>query len=331
MTRYLLPLSVLSLLTIMGSALAQRPPVSLLLPVACEINEDCWVMNYVDMESDTEISRDFTCGGRSYDSHNGTDIAIRSMHEFEKGVDVKAAVGGFVFRAREGEKDAFKDQEEMDRIRQEEKGCGNGIIIDHGAGFLTQYCHLKNGSLQVQKGDKVRAGQKIAQVGLSGVSEHPHLHFSVIYDGKMIDPFTGNVNGGGCNLESELSVWSSPEMLYTPFSLYDGGFTAQEPDFTQISQGQRGESPKKDSDVLIFWGVYFGAKPEDLIEINIIDPKGNILAERSLTQDHLKARQYYFVGQKKPEGGWMKGTYKAEIKVSRGENVQTLQKALDIF
>ena len=48
---------------------------------------------------------------------------------------------------------------------------------------------MANGSLQVKPGDLVRAGQPLGHVGLSGLTEYPHLHFTIRHQGKIADPF----------------------------------------------------------------------------------------------------------------------------------------------
>jgi hypothetical protein len=54
---------------------------------------------------------------------------------------------------------------------------GNTIVIDHGNGEFSMYAHLKRGSVKVKAGDEVKPGQLIAQVGNSGNSPVPHLHY----------------------------------------------------------------------------------------------------------------------------------------------------------
>lgn len=57
---------------------------------------------------------------------------------------------------------------------------GNHVVIDHGDGTFSAYAHLKRGSVAVRPGDRVGAGQKIGQVGNSGNSSEPHLHFQLM-------------------------------------------------------------------------------------------------------------------------------------------------------
>jgi murein DD-endopeptidase MepM/ murein hydrolase activator NlpD len=56
---------------------------------------------------------------------------------------------------------------------------GDGLIIDHGNGEFSVYAHLKPGSVTLNSGDLVRAGQTIGRLGSSGNSTEPHLHFQV--------------------------------------------------------------------------------------------------------------------------------------------------------
>lgn len=56
---------------------------------------------------------------------------------------------------------------------------GNDVLIEHPNGYWSYYCHLKHDSVKVASGDQVFAGEKIAEVGNSGDSRIPHLHFQI--------------------------------------------------------------------------------------------------------------------------------------------------------
>src|SRR6266540_2282394 len=69
------------------------------LPLVCRLGETCWVANYVDVDP-TEAARDFRCKGRTYNTHDGTDFAIRDRGVMEQGVPVVASAPGIVRRVR---------------------------------------------------------------------------------------------------------------------------------------------------------------------------------------------------------------------------------------
>ena len=95
------------------------------------------------------------------------------MHE---GLDIAAPVGRPVRASKAGV-----------AVRVEaQSGYGNLVIIDHGAGETTRYAHLSR--FLVAPGQPVAAGQVIAEVGNTGRSTGPHLHFSLVEGKEYVDP-----------------------------------------------------------------------------------------------------------------------------------------------
>lgn len=71
-------------------------------------------------------------------------------------------------------------------VKRSGKGPGNVIEIGHDGGYRTLYAHLQD--IVVRKGERVKAGRKIANVGMSGNSFAPHLHYEVHRDSLVLDP-----------------------------------------------------------------------------------------------------------------------------------------------
>jgi len=63
---------------------------------------------------------------------------------------------------------------------------GNFILIDHGQGLNSSYLHLSR--TFVKEGEFVKKGEKVGEIGTTGRSTGPHLHWSVQWFGKRIDP-----------------------------------------------------------------------------------------------------------------------------------------------
>ncbi len=66
------------------------------------------------------------------------------------------------------------------------RGYGIQVLVDHGFGYVTRYAHL-NKAL-VEPGQRVKRGEIIGELGNTGRSTGPHLHYEVIYRGIHVDP-----------------------------------------------------------------------------------------------------------------------------------------------
>lgn len=116
-----------------------------------------------------EITTEFGCirytnGDSTPSRHGGIDIAAKT------GTDVLAANNGRVLFA------------ECIQL------TGNTVIIEHGYGLKSFYYHMD--SLAVSVGDTVRKGDKIGEVGTTGYSSGPHLHFAMAVNNVFVNPWT---------------------------------------------------------------------------------------------------------------------------------------------
>ena len=122
---------------------------------------------------------------------DGTTVTVFSMTELlydetmgdwrtHNGLDIQAAEGDAVKTAADGMVVEVTDDELM----------GTTVIIEHAGGYTTQYSSLQE-EPPVGKGQTVSAGDIIGYVGATAAAEStmgPHLHFSVLKDGEIVDP-----------------------------------------------------------------------------------------------------------------------------------------------
>lgn len=100
--------------------------------------------------------------GEARAPHSGLDVAV------PRGTPVKAAAEGNVLAVD----DYFFN--------------GKTVFVDHGNGLLSMYCHLER--IDVRAGEAVDRGQPLGLSGMTGRASGPHLHWSVVLNGAMVDP-----------------------------------------------------------------------------------------------------------------------------------------------
>ncbi len=69
-----------------------------------------------------------------------------------------------------------------------ESGYGNRVEIQHANGYITTYNHLSGFARGINEGIRVRQGQVIGFLGMTGLATGPHLHYEVIVNGNFVDP-----------------------------------------------------------------------------------------------------------------------------------------------
>ncbi|MBA2539819.1 MAG: M23 family metallopeptidase [Deltaproteobacteria bacterium] len=108
---------------------------------------------------------------------------INKRRKFHSGADIRGKHGTPVMAAGAG----------TVICAESKTGYGNVVFVDHGNGLVTRYAHLRK--IEVKQGAIVTAGQRIGQVGSSGRTTGPHLHFEVRIDGAPVDPVTALLVG----------------------------------------------------------------------------------------------------------------------------------------
>ena len=99
--------------------------------------------------------------------------------KFHSGVDMPGRIGDPIYATGDG----VVEYIEINRSRY---GYGTQVLINHGFGYKTRYAHLNK--VHVKKGDTISRGQLIADLGNTGISQAPHLHYEVIYKRSHVNP-----------------------------------------------------------------------------------------------------------------------------------------------
>jgi len=291
--------------------------ISLRLPVACEVGKTCFIQHYVDRDP-SPAAQDYQCGSLTYEGHTGTDIRIPTMAAQKAGVNVLAAADGKVLRVRDGVEDASiagRDRAGVDNVE-----CGNGVVVDHGGGWETQYCHMARASLAVKPGDTVKAGDALGRVGLSGLTEFPHLHFTLRKDGQVVDPFAFGAEAKSCG--GGTSLWDAATktaFAYRAGSVLNKGFAPGPVTMPAVESGETEAAvPNTRSPALVAYVRAIGLKGGDAQVLTLADPDGKLLAENKPPPlDRDKAQWMLFSGVKSPPGGFRPGLYRATYTVLR--------------
>lgn len=98
----------------------------------------------------------------------------------------KAGHKGVDLASRTGNKIQIKAEGKVTRVQYSNRGYGNNVIVDHGNGFITKYAHLHK--IYVKKGDYLKINDIIGEVGNTGRSTGPHLHYEILYQNRPVDP-----------------------------------------------------------------------------------------------------------------------------------------------
>lgn len=316
MFRRLLPVlsSVLVPALVAAAPAFAREPM-LAIPLHCRLGEDCFILNYMDSDPGPGAA-DFTCGPRSYDGHKGTDFAVPSFAAMEAGVAVRPAAPGVVTALRDGMADIGADATPPEALAGQE--CGNGVVISHGDGWETQYCHLKRGSIAVQRGQRVSLATVLGEVGFSGRTQFPHVHLSVRHAGVPVDPFnTDQILDCGADDGPEDDLWN--EIIpYDPGAIVSLGMADRVPEFEALKAGDwQDDSLSVRADALVGWGLIAGARAGDRVEIGITRPDGSALVRAAPEIERTQAMLFRAAGKRRPDEGWPLGDYTLAVRLVR--------------
>lgn len=297
---------------------AEHPVLS--LPIVCEPGKTCFIQSYVDHDPGEGVA-DFACGSATYNAHKGTDFRILSAARVAESVAVVASAEGTVKGVREGVEDyLIKDGEEA-RVANRE--CGNGVVLDHGNGWETQYCHMRRGSVRVAKGQSVKRGDRLGDVGYSGLTQFAHVHFELRRGSEVIDPFSGTAKDSVCekNPAAQPGFWdgdAAKAFVISAGDIITAGFAGEAPDEDALEVSDTNVSKlSAQSPALLLYARFINLRAGDRIRFTVNGPQG--FAEET-TSDPLgrnKAGYFGFFGKRRKEAAWPGGRYEGRIEVLR--------------
>ena len=318
----------MAIFSFVNNVQADSKSLILSLPIDCLPNYTCFIQNYVDIDP-TKQARDYACSSSTYDGHKGVDFRLLSTKASSDGVNVLAAAAGVIKARRDGLVDRLIIDINDPSIQNQE--CGNGVVIEHGNGWETQYCHMRQGSVLSKIGDRVTQGQVIGKVGYSGLAQFAHLHISVRHDGKIIDPFTATGVDNSCNASPNIKagLWDNSVrevFIYKNGALIESGFATTPVKSVDLEAGNKPAIPTSISaSAIVIYARFINLKKGDKISFEIIGPAGEIISNTTKPLQRNKAQYVAYSGKKQPKESWQQGVYKAQIKLIR-ENEIIMQK-----
>jgi Peptidase family M23 len=288
------------------------------LPVACKLGTECFIQNFVDHDPGSNF-KDYHCGFLSYDGHRGTDFRVVDEMAMARGVPVVAAAPGVVLAVRDGEPDIPVSQRGQSNLAG--KDAGNGVVIDHGDGWQTQYSHLRKGSVIVRKGEQVHTGQTLGMIGESGNAEFPHVDFSVRLQGRSIDPFQPDSAARCVTAMPPDALWSEnakAELNYIPTAFLQVGFADHVPNRLEAQTGRLSEwRLSREASALVLWTQVMGGRDGDRVHFDIQGPNGKLLLSSEQMIRGNKAVWVAGVGKRRAIDGWSSGRYSGNVRLMR--------------
>ncbi|HEX5655238.1 MAG TPA: M23 family metallopeptidase [Chitinophagaceae bacterium] len=280
------------------------------------------IVNYWDLTSGS-AETDWQCGSRTYNGHNGTDIALWPFWWRMKDNDnvfAAAAAPGVVIDVVQG----FGDENcELSSFPT------NIVSLLHSDSSISHYLHLKANSALVNENDIVSEGQPLAVIGSSGRSTYPHLHFQVEdKNNNSIEPFKNPVSPD-CNTLNSDTWWKNQKPYWEPqvnrIATHSGRPSLWGPDdtdadyFCRNNENARLKNNFSAGDSLYAYIYFHDMQSNDDYDLEIIAPNGSVRYSNSRTNSGAAfSFGYYFEPFKIPAnaetGTWqLRVTYRAKL------------------
>jgi hypothetical protein len=116
---------------------------------------------------------------------------------------------------------------------------------------------------------------------LSGLTQFPHLHFTVRYHGRIVDPFAYEPSPGACGSGTSLWREPSPGLAYRPRRLLNAGFASGPVSMTAIESGALKVPPGRGAPALVAFVRAIGLQTGDIQRLQIVGPDRALLADHA--------------------------------------------------
>jgi len=287
-------------------------------PLTCNPGVNCFILSYPDMDSAPDSAKDYTCGPSANDGDGSLRIGVASVETLRSGINVLATRDGKVLEIANDVPDLVIASKKD--LKRGASLCGNAVILDHGLGMQSAYCHLRQGSITVQPGQRVKAGEKIGQVGQSGYATWPQLGFSIQSSGLFVDPVSSMSPIEGCGFKPRPIVPLPPAFTeYQPAAIVAMGFSTDNMAMNDIVLGRTTTMITMDrmEMKMNLWGMVLGVHKGDEIEVRIRDPRGRSFEYRKILADKDLPRMPVNTSRARGYSGWRQGIYVGEITLTR--------------
>ncbi len=293
---------------VLNLLIAEVTAGELLFPLDCQLGTNCWLSS-LPRHYFKDRQLDFRCGPLTKNNNLGTEFIIKDMQQMMEGVDVIAPISGQVTAKQDGHEDTLSLGSDS---------CGNMITIANEHLIVT-FCHLKNTSVRLSKGDKVNAGEVVGQVGSSGYVDHPKLFMKLEMiaddDGKVrdLDPFYGRQLD--CGLPPE-SLWDKGDFM--DFNaragiVFNYGFAFDNITAHIITNGEHKKNIPANPGTFIAFVEMLSVNKGDIVNISITDSSGSVIASRKHEFGKFQTRYLLYV-EKNLRQQKIRGSFELKIK-----------------
>ena len=245
------------------------------------------------------------CGSKATDNNQSTHISLGTTQSHLSNIPVIATANGKVLEA------------------QNIGGfCGTRVLIDHGEGWQSSYCHLNPETLLARRNQTVQSGQVIGTIGISGQTNWPHLSYALLRNGMVFDPFSNRTNLEGCAQKSD-TLWSGGiNPLYEPAQVTSIGFHVGYIRTNSILSGilKPAEKIRSETPQLSLWTLMMNIQKGDEISLKIVAPDMRIVKQQTIIAGKSRVRYPLFFSASRGKLLWDKGVYRGEITVTRTVN-----------